>query len=237
MKKTILITGGSGNLGRFLVKKYNELNFVVYNFSRSKPSKLFKNETFIKCNLSSFLNIKNALKKIRSKKIDYIIASSGNSKKTFKKFFTEKELIHSLNDNLISFTNLLEQYLTIFNYKKTSIIAISSIAANKVIDAPITYSISKAALNHYCKIKSKELAKYKINLNIISPGNILMEKNNWGKKIKTKPLEVKKYIKKNVPLNSFVQPQNIFDMCNLIFNDNNKVFTGSNFIIDGGQSI
>ena len=113
-----------------------------------------------------------------------LVASSEIAKKHLKKFFTEKELIHSLNDNLISFTNLLEQYLTIFNYKKTSIIAISSIAANKVIDAPITYSISKAALNHYCKIKSKELAKYKINLNIISPGNILMEKNNWGKKLK-----------------------------------------------------
>ena len=85
---------------------------------------------------------------------------------------------------MISFTNIVEQYLKIFKNKKISIIAISSIAAIKVINAPITYSVSKAALQHYCKIKAKELAKHNINLNIISPGNIYMPNNNWGKKQK-----------------------------------------------------
>ena len=56
---------------------------------------------------------------------------------------------------------------------------ISSIAAIKIIDAPIEYSISKSALNHYCQIKAKELSKFKIRLNIISPGNILNKDNNW----------------------------------------------------------
>ena len=139
--------------------------------------------------------------------------------------------------NLISFTNIVEQYQKIFKNKKISIIAISSIAAIKVINAPITYSVSKAALNHYCKIKAKELAKHDINLNIISPGNIFMPNNNWGKKQKTNPNNVKKYIKNNVPLNCFIYPQQIFEACNFILNIKNKIITGSNFTIDGGQSL
>ena len=57
---------------------------------------------------------------------------------------------------------------------------ISSIAGSKIIDgAPITYSVAKSALNFYVKFKSKELAKHKICINTISPGNILMKGNNW----------------------------------------------------------
>ncbi len=237
MKKIIIITGGSGNLGRFLTEKYTSLNYTVYNISRNKPYIIFENEKFIKCDLSSFLSVKKALNKIKTKKIDCIISCSGNSKKKYNTNFTEKEIIHSLKDNLISFTNIVEQYLKIFKKTKISIIAISSIAGLKVINAPITYSVSKAALNHYCKIKAKELAKYDININVISPGNIYMPNNNWGKKQKANPNKVKKYIKNNVPLNSFIYPQQIFDACNLLLNLKNKIITGSNFVIDGGQSL
>ena len=44
---------------------------------------------------------------------------------------------------------------------------------------PITYSVAKSALNFYVEFKAKELAKYKIIVNAISPGNIMMSGNNW----------------------------------------------------------
>ena len=64
-----------------------------------------------------------------------------------------------------------------------------------------------------------------------------MQNNNWGKKQKDNPNNVKKYIKDNVPLNSFIYPQQIFDICNLILSEKKKTITGSNFVIDGGQSL
>ena len=67
MKKTIIITGGSGNLGRFLIENYSRLNYIIYNISRQRPYELFKNEKFIKCNLSSFLSVKKALSKLKQK--------------------------------------------------------------------------------------------------------------------------------------------------------------------------
>ena len=80
------------------------------------------------------------------------------AKKTFKKLETKKDFLSSLSSNFFSFTNLLEKYVKTFKYKKTKFIVFSSIVANKITSAPITYSISKCALNYYCKILSQFFA-------------------------------------------------------------------------------
>ncbi len=236
MRKNIIITGGSGNLGRFLIKKYSELDYCVINISRSKPKKIFDNELFLKCDLSSYKDVSKALHKIKNRNIFSIISTVGNSKKNYKKSIKDENFLKSFNDNFLSFTNLVEVYLEKFNNRPTSIIAISSIAAKKIIDAPIPYSVTKSALNYYCKIKAKEISKFKISLNVISPGNILMDKNNWSIKIKKNPNKIKSYIKDNVPLNSFIFPEQIFHLCNYI-NSNKKNLTGSNMVLDGGQAL
>lgn len=236
MRKNIIITGGSGNLGRFLIRKYSEMDYSVINISRSKPKKIFKNELFLKCDLSSYKDASKVLHKIKNRNIFSIISTVGNSKKNYKKSIKDENFLKSFNDNFLSFSNLVEVYLEKFNNRPTSIIAISSIAAKKIIDAPIPYSVTKSALNYYCKIKAKEISKFKISLNVISPGNILMDKNNWSIKIKKNPNKIMSYIKDNVPLNSFIFPEQIFHLCNYI-NSNKKNLTGSNMVLDGGQAL
>ena len=98
-------------------------------------------------------------------------------------------------------------------------------------------SVSKSALNHYCKIKAKNLSKYKININIISPGNILSKKNNWYLKKKINNRKVQNYIKKNVPLNSFCKPEQLLELCKLLISDHGNFFQGSNIVMDGGRSV
>ena len=103
------------------------------------------------------------------------------------------------------------------------------------MEAPIEYSVSKSALNHYCQIKAKELSKFKIKLNIISPGNILNKDNNWYLKKRINNKKVQNYIKKNVPLNSFCKPIQILALCELLISDEGNFFQGSNIVMDGGQ--
>ena len=105
------------------------------------------------------------------------------------------------------------------------------------MEAPIEYSVSKAALNFYCKIKSKQLIKHDIKLNVISPGNILMRNNNWGKKIKINKRKVMNYIFKNVPSRKFISPEEIYEICKILIIKDKLNFFGSNLIIDGGQTL
>ena len=235
----ILVTGGKGNLGKYIIKNFPQKNSNIINLSRNINNSKKKNIENINCDLSKPFSVNKSLRYIKKKHncIDLIIFCAGNSKKTYKKSETKKDHLSSLNSNFFSFTNLLEKYLNIFNYKKTKFIVFSSIVANKITKAPITYSVSKHALNYYCKIKAKELAEFNIKINTISPGNILMKNNNWMKKKSLDPKYVKKYIKLNVPLNSFCNPDQLLELCIYLFSRSGDNITGSNFIIDAGESI
>ena len=237
MKQNIIITGSSGILGNYLVQKLKNNNNVI-SIARNKNFKSGK------MNLSCDLSNNNQVNKIfdlvkkKFKKIDSIILCAGKSKKNYDKVENLNSWKNSFENNFYSSTNVIENYLLKYDYQKTKIIVISSIAGLKIIDgAPITYSVAKSALNFYVKFKSKELAKYKICLNIISPGNIMMKGNNWYLNKKNNTKKIMNYIKKNVPLNNFCTPENIFLLCKFLMDKKNESTTGSNFIVDSGQSL
>ena len=161
-------------------------------------------------------NTLKTIKKIKKRhgKIDLIICCVGSGKSVSAGKENKKSWDKSLSINFFSATNLIESYLSVYKNKKTKIILISSIAGLKIIDAPITYSVAKAALNYYGKMKSKHLAKYNINLNIISPGNILQRKNVWDKKMKKDNLSIKRkiefiHIKDDTDLSKTIDELNI----------------------------
>ena len=238
MKKNILVSGASRNLGKFIAEKFAKEGHNVFAISRSIQSS-YKNIHNIKCDLLKINQINLSLKSIKNKfkKIDLMILCAGDSKKYYVKNEKNVDWQRSFKNNFYVCTNLIESYLNIFNYSKTKIIIFSSISGNKVTKAPITYSVAKAGLNFYAKYKAKELSKYNINLNVISPGNIIMKNNNWGKKLISNKKNVLNYIRQNVPLNTFCSPEEIFNLCKYLSIENNSVITGSNFIIDGGETL
>jgi len=234
MKKKIIICGASKNLGKYLAEKF-ERNNTVFKLGRSNQNK--KNYFFC-----DFLNINELSKnlkeiKLKSKKVDGVVFCIGDSKKYFKTnddiFFWKK----SMETNLFTLVNFINVFLKVFKKSKTKIIVISSIAGKEIINAPITYSVSKSALNFYVKIKALELIKFGIQINVISLGNIFQKNNNWHKKIIKNKNKVKNYIKKNVPTNKFCNPEEVFMLCDYLFNNKNSNFLGSNIVLDGGQSL
>lgn len=235
--KTILISGASKNLGKYLAEYFLDKKYNVIGISRKKTfNTLYEN---YKCDLSNEKLTYKLFQKLKKKynKIDCIISCAGVSKKTYKNIESFNDWKMAFNNNFFCFSNLLTSYIKYFNKKQTKIIVISSIASKKITNAPITYSVAKSALNFYAQYKAKELAKNKIKINILVPGNILMKNNNWDKKIKKNKKEINSYIKKNVPLNSFCNPGQIAEMCNYLFSSAGNNITGSKFTIDGGETL
>jgi 3-oxoacyl-[acyl-carrier protein] reductase len=237
IKKNILITGGSKGLGLELAKKYATSDNVII-ISRTSGG-LDKNFNFIKSDLTKSKLANRAIKKIKSKfnNIDLIICCTGGGKKISNDELRDKILQQYFNLNLFTVSNLIDAYLKIYKKKKTNIIVISSIVSKKIINAPIGYSVAKAALDFFVKILAKKLADKKINLNLISPGNILIKNNSWYKKIKKNSRKVKKYINDNVPSKNFISSDEIFEITKLFLNNNSGNINGADFIIDGGESL
>ena len=121
---------------------------------------------------------------------------------------------------------------------KGSIICISSICGNELVKgAPITYSTAKAALNFYLKSLSHYLSFLGVKINVISPGNIFFDGSVWDKKMKKNKKATKDLIRKTVPLNKFGTVNDITSMVSYLVSKKSEFITGSNFVIDGGQTI
>ncbi len=240
MHKKVFISASSSGIGYMLAKNYLALGYrVIINgknlFKLKKAAASLNNCDYYCGNLSDEKNIKSAVKylKIKHNFIDLLICNLGNS--DFKK--NHSDLDHALKHNFFSTVKFVKNANKILKKQVTKIICISSICGVERIDgAPIGYSIAKSALNFYIKLISTELAKDGITINGILPGNIIFKGSTWDKKIKKNKIKIKKYIKSNVPINNFGNPDDIFEVCKMISESETKFITGSLFKLDGGQT-
>ena len=237
MKKNINITGVSRGIGSYLRNNLDK-DYNIFGISK-KIRKNIKNNYFM--DLSNEKSVFSYFQNMKKKKfkIHAIVLVAGDRLTKNNEHISKNDFELMLNHNFISSTNVIENFVKVYKdfAKNSQIVVISSICGVQDIKAPIPFSVSKSALNFYCKMKSKILAKkYGIRLNVISPGNILQKNNLWDKKIKKNKKNVLKFLDKNVPLNKFCEPEEISNIVKLLISEKNKSISGSNFVIDAGQT-
>lgn len=101
-------------------------------------------------------------------------------------------------------------------------------------------STTNAALINFTKGISKELAKYNIRINAVSPGVTATERANKlaEQRAATKGItleEEKNSVLSNIPLGKMVEPDEIASLVALLASDRVPSLTGSEIIIDGGE--
>tara|TARA_Y100000816_G_scaffold163605_1_gene117125 strand:+ start:2149 stop:2895 length:747 start_codon:yes stop_codon:yes gene_type:complete len=244
-KKKILVTGSSRGIGYFLAESLLEDGHnVVFSGRRKKVfEKIKKKKNKIDYVIGDFSKPKDAKKGVKQaikilKGIDVLICNVGESKSCApnKEYFDE--WLKMFNQNFFSATNAIENCKKNLIKSKGVIICISSICGNELIKgAPVTYSTAKAALNFYSKSLSHYLGPLGVRINIISPGNILFPGSVWDKKLKKNYSTTKKLIKNNVPSNLFGSRSDITNLVKYLISPKAKFINGSNFVIDGGQTI
>lgn len=239
VKKTIFITGSSEGIGLQIGKKFLAENFQVIINSRKKLKKKLKNLDHIKGDMTNVQDVKKVSKiiKKRVKRLDVLVCNVGYGKYKYNEFPSLKETQDSLDKNFYSCFLILNELKNFLIKSKSKIICISSICGTEIIkNAPISYSISKSLLNIYLKHLSKSFAKNGVNLNIISPGNIIFDGSTWDKKMKKNKKNTIKYVKDNVPVNKFGSPKDIANAVFFLSSKENNFISGANLLIDGGQT-
>ena len=133
--------------------------------------------------------------------------------------------------------NTIVSFFSLLKKNESKIICISSICGVEIIKgAPLGYSVAKSAINSFVKAYSHKISEFGIAINAIAPGNIHFPGSVWDKKRKKNSASVKKYIKENVPMNSFGYIEDIFSMCYFLLLKSSSFVTGSTFVIDGAQT-
>ncbi|MFN3232948.1 MAG: SDR family NAD(P)-dependent oxidoreductase [Alphaproteobacteria bacterium] len=116
-----------------------------------------------------------------------------------------------------------------------NIIMISSIAGVDSIGTPLTYSATKAAINHAGRSLAKFVGPDGIRVNVIAPGNILFPGGSWEKITAEKPEVWDRWIKREVALQRFGTVEEIADAALFLASERSAFTTGEVFVVDGGQ--
>ena len=117
-----------------------------------------------------------------------------------------------------------------------SITFITSIAGCEAINAPVTYSVAKAAVQSAMKSLSRLVGPQGVRVNAVAPGNVLFPGGSWESKLTEQREVVEQYIKSEVPLERFGRPEEIADAVVFLASERASFITGACLVVDGGQT-
>lgn len=236
--KTVLITGASSGIGRETAIQCSNMGASVIITGRNQerlsetaslmhkhPIKTFTGDI---CD-QEFLNSVTE----NMDKLDGIVHSAGITR-LVPFLFLEK----SIMDEMISINYIqpVEMTRMLIKGKKlsknSSVVFISSLAADYSSRGNSSYAASKAALNTMVKVMALELSKQRIRVNTILPGMVrtpMAEKYNFSEEDTKK--DIQKY-----PL-GYGEPIDVANACIYLLSDASKWVTGIKLIVDGGVSL
>ena len=247
--KNIVITGGSGFLGKQLCDAFLNQGSRVFVLDIKKPKS--KNKLiFFKTDITREIDLKKFLTFLKQKKIkidvlingaakDYVPNKKNKNKEKFSlENFSEKVWYEDLNVGLTgSFltTKILGSYMA--RNKNGVILNISSdlgiIAPNQDIYKktnfikPVSYSVVKHGIIGLTKYTASYWAKKNIRCNAIAPGGIF---NNQDSSF------IKK-INQLIPLGRMAKKNEYNGLILFLCSDLSSYITGSIIVADGGRTI
>jgi NAD(P)-dependent dehydrogenase (short-subunit alcohol dehydrogenase family) len=187
-KKVVLITGGNSGLGKAIAQELILRGHVVYGTTRNLPFPKIEGMHFVKLDVTSETEIKEAIRKITraEKRIDVIINNAGTTLTGPSLQFTVEDFKNILDINLIGAFRLFKIALS-FPNKPKLIINITSL--NGFLSLPNfgLYCASKFAMEGLGLALRYELAPL-IKVVNVAPGALQMES---AKKMPHKPAREK----------------------------------------------
>lgn len=232
--KVAIVTGSTRGIGLAIGKNLQEENCTVVFNGRKNFS---KNSNYIKADVTKKNECKKLIRKTIKKfgKLDILICNVGSGKSVISGQETQSDWEKMLLINFHSTTNIINSAENELEKTKGTIVCISSIAGIETTTAPITYAVSKSALNSYVKISSKRLAEKGIRINAIAPGNIMFSGSTWDEKKKQNPSKIKKMLIENVAMKRFGKPNEVSSLAVFLSSEKASFITGSVCVVDGGQ--
>lgn len=237
--KTILVTGASSNIGRKIAVKCSEMGAKVIATARNEDR---LKETLAKMTGDSNQIIQSDLSDAEQipvliellPELDGIVMCAAIFRTTPIRNNRRKYTEEIFNTNTFANIDLVQLLLKKRKIKDGgSILFISSVAAYRPYAGNALYSATKGAINSFCQVLAIEQGGRRIRANCVSPGIIQsdMEVKDWAVTQEELDKEEARF-----PL-GFGHTEDIAYAAVYMMSDASKWVTGTNMIVDGGQSI
>ena len=238
--KTALITGGAQGFGLDIAKKFliSGANVIIWDIDKvqlKRATKIVNNNNFRHhiVDVTNFNEVVRVVKKIaKNSKIDILINSAGITGPTTQlwnyKINDWKKIVEINLNGTFHCCKAIVPYMIKNNYGR--IVNIASVSGKDGNANASAYSSSKAAVLGLTKSLGKELAKYNIAVNAITPA---------GAKTRILNQMTKKHVKQmlsKVPRGRFLELNELSSMVCWLASEENSFSTAAVFDISGGRS-
>lgn len=239
--KNILLTGASGVLGEAILADLINGEANVYAITSNNKSlqqlcNKFSNKfKGVSCDLLNENDTKQMCEEILNvSNIDIIINCAGITSDGNIDDINSEDFYKVFNLNLFATYRIIKYVLPSMKKNKNGgvILNIASTLGVRAVPNCIAYSTSKAALIHFSKCLSLELAPWKIRVNSISPGYFISKINENTFNVESGM----KFIDQRIPLQRLANKEELIPLIRLIISEAGNYMTGSNIVIDGGLS-
>ncbi len=234
----ILVTGGSGGIGREIVRSLVLSGFSVWNLDKVRPESPVLQETYREIDLSEplFVLERNLTKLVsecsQSGEIYGLIHCAGYGgpyQKITDVSLDEWQSIFRINvDSFYILTKLLLPKFK--DSKQGRIVAIASSLSLVGSALSVAYSSSKHAIVGFVKSIAHEWGEFGITANCISPGYV---ETKMGVK-ENEIADHRQEIINKTPVKRIAEPSEISRVVNFLIQKESGYITGSNWTVDGG---
>lgn len=237
IKKTVLITGGTGSIGRELVLSLakNGLDVIfTYHSNLSEAQAIasnFDNVKFIKLDLANIDSINEVVDFINHKnngQLDFLINNAAVTSDALFEKMSDDQIQKIVNIDLVGPMILTNKLIDHLKKSQGRIINIASVSGQIGNIGQANYSAAKGGLISFTKVLAKELGRFNVTVNAISPGLIN------SKMSESIPREIKEKIIKKISLNKLGQPEDIAELVLFLLTNHGNYITGQVINIDGG---
>ncbi|EPG72676.1 oxidoreductase, short chain dehydrogenase/reductase family protein [Leptospira fainei serovar Hurstbridge str. BUT 6] len=237
---SILVTGGSGGLGRALVRNFTAAGFSVWNWDKNPPAKIESGESFVSIDLLSAVRVKEECRSLvenltspgQERRLTGFVHCAGYGgpyHKITEVTLEEWDAIFSVN--LRSAFQITQTLLPILSTQKFGrLIYIASSLSIKGRALSVAYSASKHGLAGFVKSIAAEWGEFGITANAISPGYIETKMGIREDQVD----DHREKILSMTPTKTIASPEEIARVASFLLSDDSRYINGANWAVDGG---
>ena len=165
-------------------------------------------------------------------RVDILVNNAGIARDQLVLRMSDEDWDKVMNVNLKSVflsTRAVLRYM--IRHRWGSIVNIASIVGIMGNAGQANYASAKAGIIAFTKTLAKELGKYSINVNCISPGVI-----GTNRVLQTLPEDMMQKFNSGIPLRRLGEPEEVAQVALFLASDESRYITGENIVVDGGMT-
>jgi 3-oxoacyl-[acyl-carrier protein] reductase len=236
MSKTALVTGGSGAVGAAVVRRLRrdglEVAFTWRN--RREAAEALARETGASAHQAELTDASQVKRVVaealaRLGRIDVLVNNAGSSQVMPFALIEESDWDAMMAANLKSLFLVTHEVVRgMIARKAGTIVNVGSLAGHRLLDVPVHYAAAKAGVAGFTLALAKELSRYRIRVNAVSPG--LLD-DGIGRMVPAKELaEYNAYCATGRP----GRPEEVAEVVAFLASDAAAYVNAQNLFVDGG---